>query len=343
MFRPGAAARLIGFIAALLSSLVASAAPLERLEFVEPHMGTLFQIVIFAPELPAAKVAARAAFARIEALNHIMSDYDDASELNLLCRQPVGVAVPVNPELFDVLHRSQVLAERTSGAFDVTLGPATRLWRESRRAKKLPSEKNRLAALRASGFSKLRLDEVRQTATLLEPGMSLDLGGIAKGYAADAALAVLRHHGFPCAMVAASGDLALGDAPPNTRGWNVKLAPFGDDSAKTLTITVANSGVSTSGSAEQFAEIGGTRYSHIIDPATGLGLTSLTAVTVIARHATLSDGLATACCVLPPGITKNLADHWDEPVRVIVYRRDAAGSLQFDAYGSPPAGLFSSP
>lgn len=343
MFRLRVAARLVGFVAAFSSALTASEAKLERFEFIEPHMGTLFQIVLFAPELPAAKTAAKAAFARIEALNHIMSDYDDTSELNQLCRQPLGAAVPVSSELFDILQRSQALSVKTSGAFDVTLGPAIRLWRESRKERKLPSAEKCLAALQACGFSKLRLDATRRTATLLVPDMRLDLGGIAKGYAADAALTELRQRGFSRAMVAASGDLALGDAPPNTRGWNVKLAPFGDASAQTLTIVVANTGVSTSGAAEQFVEIGGTRYSHIIDPITALGLTSLTAVTVIAPHATLSDGLATACCIMPPAITKNVADQWDESVRVIVYRRNAEGPLQFDSYGTSPFGLLSSP
>jgi thiamine biosynthesis lipoprotein len=343
VFRLRAPAWLVGFVVGVSSVLAASEAKLERFEFIEPHMGTLFQIVLFAPELPAAKSAAQAAFTRIEALNHIMSDYDDTSELNQLCRQPTGAAVPISAELFDILQRSQALSEKSSGAFDATLGPAIRLWRESRKKRKLPSEEKRLAALQACGFAKLRLDATRRTATLLVPDMRLDLGGIAKGYAADAALAELRKHGFSRAMVAASGDLALGDAPPNAHGWNVTLAPFGDASAQTLTIVVANAGVSTSGAAEQFVEIGGSRYSHIIDPVTALGLTSLTAVTVIAPHATLSDALATACCIMPPVITKNVAGHWDESVRVIVYHRNAEGSLQFDSYGTPPAGLLSSP
>ena len=343
MFWFRAVALLIGFAFLVTTGRTASAAQLERFEFVEPHMGTLFQIVLFAPELPAAKVAAQAAFTRIEELNRIMSDYAPNSELNRLCQQPAGTTVPVSAELFDILQRSQVLAAKTAGAFDVTIGPAVKLWRQSRRDKKLPTAEQRLNAKKAYGFEKLRLDPAKRTATLLVPNMSLDLGGIAKGYAADVALAVIARHGFDCAMVAASGDLAFGAPPPGKPGWNVKLAPFGEDASQTLTIVVAHVGVSTSGAAEQFVEIGGVRYSHIIDPTTGLGLTTGIAATVIAPSATLSDGLDNACCTMPAELTKNVVDHWDESIRVIIYHRNADGSLRTEAFGTPPAGLLSSP
>lgn len=343
MFYFRAMARLTGVAFLILSGLTANAAELQRFEFVEPHMGTLFQIVLFAPDAAAAKPAAQAAFARIEELNRIMSDYVPDSELNRLCQQSTGTAVRLSAELFDILQRSQVLAVRTSGAFDVTIGPAVKLWRQSRRDKKLPTADQLLAARAACGFEKLRLDPAKRTATLLVPHMSLDLGGIAKGYAADAALAVITGSGFNRAMVAASGDLALGAPPPGKSGWSVKLAPFGENLPYTLTVIVAHVGVSTSGAAEQFVEIGGIRYSHIIDPTTGLGLTTETAATVIAPSATLSDGLDNACCTMPENLTKTIVDHWDQSVRVILHHRNADGSFHSEAFGTSPAGLLSSP
>lgn len=326
----------------LLAASAAAQSPTaaDRREFVEPHMGTLFRIVLYATDANAARAAARAAFDSIAALNRALSDYDPTSELSRLGQQPPHTAVPLSPELFDILQRSQVLAEKTHGAFDVTLGPTIRLWRESRRTQKLPTDSARSAALQACGFAHLRLDPTARTATLLRPGMALDLGGIAKGYAADEALAVLERHGFTHAMVAASGDLALGDAPPGKSGWTVELAPFG---ATTGTVLVANAAVSTSADTAQFVEIGGTRYSHIVDPKTGLGLTKSTAVTVITRHATLSDGLATACSVLDLADAKNLVETWLESVRVIVHQRNADGSVQSTTFGRAPAGLFSPP
>jgi thiamine biosynthesis lipoprotein len=331
---------LAGFIITLFVASPATAEPaLSRWEFVEPHMGTLFQIVIFAPEIGPARAAARAAFDRIADLNRIMSDYDSGSELMRLSRQPVGAASPVSADLADILQRSQILAEKSSGAFDVTLGPVIQLWREARRTHQLPSPRTRTAALAAAGFMKLRLDDSLRTVTLLAPAMRLDLGGIAKGYSAHAALMVIARQGFGRAMVAGSGDLALGDPPPGELGWRVELALAGHDSGKPDTVVAANVGISTSGDTEQFLEIGGTRYSHIVDPITGLGLTRSLTVTVVARNATDADSLATACSVLPPDRIKRLVEEWREPIRVIVQTRDAQGVAQRQSFGKNPPGV----
>lgn len=337
--------RAIASLALLLAlaSVVRADAPaaLARQEFVAPHMGTLFRIVLYAPEAEAAaaRTAVQAAFARVAALNRVFSDYDDSSELSHLCRQPVGTPVPVSADLFAILTQSQLLSAQTHGAFDVTLSPVTRLWRESRRTRHLPAPEILARARQASGHAHLRLDPATQTATLLRPEMQFDLGGIAKGYAADTALAVLTHAGFPRAMVNASGDLALGEPPPDEPGWTITLAPFGASPTAPLTLVAARVGISTSGDAGQFAEIGGVRYSHIVDPATGLGLTAPLAVTVIAPRASLSDGLATACSVLSAEAVNTLATTSPEPIRVIVHRRAEDGSIQRMFSGQNPAGL----
>lgn len=311
----------------------------RRLEFVAPHMGTLFRIVLFAADETDARAAATAAFARVGELNRLMSDYDPQSELMRLERQPAGTAVVVSAELFDVLQRSQRLAAASDGAFDVTLGPVVRLWREARRTRRRPTDSERDAARRTVGHEKLRLDPAKRTVTLLAPGMQLDLGGIAKGFAADEALAVLHRLGFAQAMVAASGDLALGDAPPGAPGWKVEIAPFKQPLPEPLVLVAANVGISTSGDTEQFVEIGGVRYSHIVDPATALGLTAPVAVTVIARNAAQADSLATAGSVLAIHSREKLADCLGDSARALVFRRDESGRIQRTSYGSSPPGL----
>ena len=309
---------------------------LERFEFAEPQMGTLFRVVLFADNPAAARAAPDAAFDRVEALNAILSDYDRQSELMRLCREPVGTAVRVSPPLWTVLSQGQKLAEATGGAFDVTAGPLVRLWRETRRSGRLPPSEPWEAGRAATGHAGLRLDGADRTAVLARPGMQLDLGGIAKGYAADEALSVLASHGFTRAMVAASGDIALGDPPPGESGWTVELVPFGRESGTGRTLRAANVGVSTSGDAEQYVEIGGVRYSHILDPRTGLGLTTPLAVTVVARRAMLSDGWATACSVLGAQESRNAIDRLpDEPLHVIAHRR--GGDPQ--VFGRLPSGL----
>jgi thiamine biosynthesis lipoprotein len=284
------------------------APPLSRFEFQQPHMGTLFSITLYAPDKAAARTASDAAFARIAALNNAMTDYDPESELMRLCRQPVGQPVAVSSELFDVLQKSQRLAKLSDGAFDVTIGPVVRQWRRARRQGELPSREQLARAREAVGWQKLKLDAQYKTATLLASNMQLDLGGIAKGYAADQALETLRRHGVTRALVAASGDIAVSDAPPGKPGWRVSIgSPVA--SAKTnapfaRTLLLKHSAVSTAGAAEQFVEIGGVRYSHIVDPHTGVGLTNQLQVTVVAGNATDTDVFDTTVCVL--GVQRGL-------------------------------------
>ena len=272
---------------------------LQRYEFTEPHMGTRFRIVLYAPDAATASGASAAAFARIARLDDSMSDYNPGSELMSLSRHAGGPPIRVSEDLFRVLEKSQALARRTGGAFDITAGPVIRLWRRARRRSELP-EAIELAQARALvGYKLLRLDPARRTAQLLKPGMQLDLGGIAKGFAADEALATLKKQGIERALVAAGGDIALGAPPPGKDGWRIGIAPLqSPDAPPTHFLTLHDAGVSTSGDAEQHVEIGGKRYSHIIDPRTGEALTGRSSVTVVAPNATASDSLATAASVL---------------------------------------------
>ena len=207
--------------------------------------------------------------------------------------------VPISPDLFYVLERSQELAKKTDGAFDVTVGPLTKLWRLSRRTQRLPSPEQLVQARELVGYDKLVLDPKHRTARLLKAGMQLDLGGIAKGYAADQALLALKKQGIDRALVAAGGDVAVSEPPPGETGWKVGIQPL-DGKPASRHIMLKNAAVSTAGDLEQFAVIDGQRYSHILDPKTGLGLVGRISVTVIAPSGTLADGHDTAACVLGP-------------------------------------------
>src|SRR5262249_21731183 len=255
--------------------------------FTEPHMGTLFKIVLYAPDEATAKKAAKAAFDRVAELNRIMSDYLQTSELMQLCKKAGGGPVPAGKDLFDILEKAQEFGRLTDGALDVTVGPIVRLWRKARRARQLPSAEELAKALKLVGADKMKLDPKHRTVQLLVAGMLLDLGAIAKGYAAEAAVAVLRAHGIRRALVAAGGGISAGDPPPNAKGWKVGIAPLKNpDAEPTHYVLVTNAGVSTAGDAEQYAEIGGKRYSHIVDPKTGMGLVGRRSVTVIAPSGT---------------------------------------------------------
>ncbi len=292
------------FVAA---ALACGAAPLERLEYVEPHMGTLFRITLYAANKPAARAASDEAFARVKALDGMLSDYKPESELSRLTTHAAGEWVPVSDDLFHVLRASLTVSRSTGGAFDVTAGPVVRIWREARKTRSLPSQAAILSALASTGYRNIELDARRRAVRTAIQGMQLDFGAVAKGYAAEEALKILRQRGYPRAMVAASGDLALGEPPPGTNGWRISIEP--SETGKQI-LTLRNCGVSTSGDTNQFAEIGGKRYSHIIDARNGQALAESRGVTVIAKRSMDADALATAACILGKPIAHRRARYF---------------------------------
>jgi len=268
----------------------------RRFVFERPLMGTRFAITCHGEDETAARKAADEAFAVGEEINRIASDYSPESEL---MRLPTGRATKVSAVFAELLTASFHFSEATGGAFDPTLGRLTKLWRESRRIGQLPEPGDLANAREASGWKHATWDAAASTILLARPGMQLDLGGIAKGFAADKMLALMVKAGFPRTCIAAGGDLRMGDPPPGKTAWRVGLQTFNEEKPEEV-VELANCAVSTSGDLHQFAEIGGKRYSHIIDPATGLGLTQRIAVSVIAPNATTSDALDNASCVIGP-------------------------------------------
>jgi FAD:protein FMN transferase len=273
----------------------------RRFEAVETHMGSPFKVIFYTSDDADASRAFRAAFARIAALDSALSDYNPESELMRLCDKAGGPPVKVSDDLFDILARSKTIAERSKGAFDPTIAPVVRLWRRARRDRKLPDPVLIKDALARVGSSKITLDPVAKTVRL-EPGVKLDLGGIAKGYAAFEAVKTLRGLGITRSLVSGAGDIAAGDPPPGETGWTVGIAPL-DDPGKNPPerfLSLANACASTSGDAERYVEIDGVRYSHIVDPKTGMGLRGHSSVTVVAPDGATADALDTAVSVLGP-------------------------------------------
>lgn len=263
-------------------------------------MFTTFRISVHAENRAQAEKAADAAFNRIAALNAVFSDYEPNSELMQLCNTGPDKPFKASDDLFSIFARAEEFSRLTEGAFDITCGNLSHLWRRTKRTHKLPPTDRLQQALAATDWRAIRLDDKARTITLLKPGMLLDVGGIAKGYAADAGLKVLREHGLTRALVMAGGDIAIGDPPPGEDAWEIKLRQFASEKPEEdmITVRLHHCGVSTSGDLYQFTEIEGRRYSHIISPFTGMGLTERIACSVIAPDCTTSDALATAMCVL---------------------------------------------
>jgi thiamine biosynthesis lipoprotein len=316
--------------------LTASSGPpadgaLHTYEAVEPHMGTLFRIQLYAPDEASAKQAFAAAFNRIEQLDKLLSDYQPDSELSRITQRAVGHPVRVSDDLFRIAQASEQLSRATYGAFDLTLGPLTQLWRQARRDHILPQPEAIQSASARCGYRQVHLDSTAQTIEFDAPQMLLDAGGIAKGYAADEALRVICNLGLHSALVAASGDLAFGDAPPGQSGWKIGIDSFDSaDAPFTRVLMLSNAAVSTSGNSEQHLNIGGKTYSHIIDPKTGMGLQNDLTVTTISRHGITADPAATAISVL--GCEKGFAYAAREPdLAVFILAKEDGHARSFES------------
>ena len=282
---------------------------LSRFEFEETHMASPFHIVLYSTDVAFARRASRAAFDRIAALNAILSDYDPESELSRLAQSAGSGPVPVSPDLFEVLRRSKDIYERSQGAFDVTIAPVGRLWRRARRDHKLPDPARLAEARRLVGSEKMVLDPKARTVELKKKGMKIDVGGIAKGYAAQAALDALKKERMTRALVAGAGDIVAGDPPPDAAGWKVAIAPLEPGKGgPTRVLLLTNTAVSTAGDAERFVVIDGHRYSHIINPSTGVGVEDRASVTVVAPDGATADALETTVYVMGPERGLKLVD-----------------------------------
>lgn len=312
------------FVSLLPALLPAQA--LERYEYESVHMGTTFRIVLYSYSDSVAQVASKDAFQRIEGLNNVLSDYKETSELNQLSRrsgssEPVTISSP----LFRVISKAQEVALKTGGAFDVTVGPYVELWRRMNRNQEpeLPTKETLQKQGASVGYRHIKIDSTRQAVALLKPDMQLDPGGIAKGYAADEALKILEKHGISSALIDAGGDIVLGDAPPGKRGWNISLLSHNKaGEPQAITLLLANRAVATSGDLFQHVVIEGKRYSHIINPHTGLGLTNQSLVTVVAPDGITADSYASAVSVLGPGEGMKLIERTDKLSGFIEYTQN---------------------
>lgn len=291
--------------------------------FEKDCMGAKFVVLIDEDDRSKARKGATAAFEEGERLNSVLSDYESSSELTRFSESSrTGEKFMLSQDLFEVLSHSQGLAKETEGCFDVTIGPLSRLWRIARFREKKPPEDKLAAALRRVGYQSLSLSAEDRSGTLRTPGMVFDLGGIAKGFAADKMLETLKRKGLGRCLINAGGDLVLGDPPRGAPGWRVEIGGLQHPDLPVLHLS--NLAVATSGDIEQFVVVDGKRYSHLIDPGTGLGLTTQCQVTVLASTGMEADSLASAFPVM--GLNK-AQEYLDKKAGITVYYLQKKGSV----------------
>jgi len=271
-------------------------------------MGTFARIVAVAADSKEALGCVEAAFAEIEKIDELMSDYKSDSEISELNRDGFRRAVEVSKSTYEVLQRSIEFSELTCGAFDVTVGPLVDLWHSAQDANSLPTDAELLGARSKVGYDKLILDANETSVRFAVDGMRVDLGGIAKGYALDKAVEAMQKDGAIGGMVDIGGDIRCFGSPPEGQDrWRIGLQdPTGNfefpagAGKPVLILKLTDAAIATSGGYRRFALIEGKKYSHIINRQTGMSVEGLSSVTIISNNAIDADALATAVSVMGP-------------------------------------------
>lgn len=301
-------------------------------------MGSPFAIILYATDSTVAQSAATDAFKLVDSLVQIFSDYIDSSELNRLCINgaPGHPDFIASPALFDILTKAAQAYRLSEGAFDISLGPLSRLWRKARKEQTWPDEDTVTARKALTGFEKISLHPSNRAVNLAIPGMQLDLGGIAQGYIAENVIHRIASRGISIALVDISGDIIAIGAPPGKSGWSVGInLPESTSRLLPKRLLILNKAVTTSGDVYQYLLHDGKKYSHIIDPKTGYGITTRKNVTVIAGDGTTADWLTKAVSLLPLRKAKRLARQLQAEFLISTIKNNKLVTHQtkhFDAY-----------
>ncbi len=279
---------------------------ITRYEASHEAMGTIFTVAAYGRDADFLAETVNEVFEEIDRLDAQMSNYKQQSELSRINREAAGQNVMVEPKLFQLIQEALRFGQESGGAFDITVGPLMRSWGFFRGRGRMPSPAEIKADLRRIGYRHVKLDADRRTIHFDEPGIELDLGGIAKGYAVDQAVAILRENGVTSALVSSgsSSIYALG-APPEQKGWRIVLRDPFEETRGADVLTLKNYSVSTSGSYIKFFTLGDRVYSHIMDPHTGMPVENMLSTAVLAPRTTDSDALSTALYVLGVEASRN--------------------------------------
>jgi thiamine biosynthesis lipoprotein len=274
-------------------------------------MGVRFRITLYAADQKEAEVALEAAFEEIRRLEKIFSDYDPTSETRRFDQAPDQVLFPASSEFFELIRAAEQHNRATDGYFDVTLGRLTKVWRVARREKRLPDSEQLELAKRQIGMEAIRLVPPRQVAR--DRTVELDFGGIAKGYAADKALELMRtNYGLARALIDASGDLVAGEPPPGKPGWIVGLSKPEGTAGLLQRIYLKRQALASSGDSTQFLQVDRQRWSHLLDPVSGEPIHGQNLTLVLAPSGATADALASAFAVCPEHVFKTIATRYPE-------------------------------
>jgi len=295
-------------IALLVFSTPLLQAQTRKFSYSEMKMGSPFNLIIVSTDSIKAKHLAQKSFQLVDSLSHIFSNYDSSSELSKINTSAGLLPYKMSATMLDLVQKSQYAYIQSKGAYDISIGPLSSLWRNARKTKLFPEASTVLATKKLVGLGQVKINKRLGTIFLPVSGMLLDFGGIAKGYIAQRVIDYLKTSGIQQALADAGGDIVMSGAPLNQKGWLVGVnVPETTDDLLNKKLQLSNCSVATSGDVYQYIEKNGVKYSHIINPITGYGVTNLRNVTIIAKTGATADWLATACSILPIKEAKKLA------------------------------------
>lgn len=325
--RPGARNRRVWF-RPLLAIVALAGVVCVRSVAAEWHardaqaMGTTVRVEVWHEDARAAEAGIEAVLAELDRVERLMSTYREDSELSRINRTAAQGPVPIGAELADLIARSLEFSDLTGGAFDVTYASVGHLY--DYRSGIKPSAERIEQVLPAVNYRHIQLDRERLTIQYAREGVTIDLGGIAKGYAIERSARMLQARGIRHALVNAGGDTRfLGDR--RGRPWFIGVRDPDDRSGLVAKIPVSDEAVSTSGDYERFFDRDGERYHHIIDPSTGTSARELRSVTIIGPDATTTDALSTSVFVMGPRRGLELIDRLPGIEAIVVDREGRLG------------------
>jgi thiamine biosynthesis lipoprotein len=261
-------------------------------------MGSKFEVTAVHADEARARAAVDAAYAEIERIEAIISEWRESSTVSEINRKAGVEPVVVPRELFNLIRRANKVSTLTGGAFDITFQTVGRYWNFKSRTSPIPEMATIRAALADTGYRHIILDEEKLSVFLDRPATRIGFGAIGKGYAANRAVFILKEHGVTGGVVNAGGDLVIFGHQEDGKPWRIGIANPLDRDKVFAWLDVTEQAVVTSGDYENFIEVNGKRLSHILDPRTGLPVEELRSVTIVCPDGELADALATGVSVL---------------------------------------------
>ncbi|RXF70764.1 FAD:protein FMN transferase [Arcticibacter tournemirensis] len=262
-------------------------------------MGNHFELSVVSDDKRWAEDCIDKAVSEIKRIEVLLTTFQESSQTNLINRHAGVKPVRVDKEVFDLITRAVKISELTQGAFDITYGSIDKsLWNFDVNMKHLPAPETARESVKLINYKNIVLVASEQTVYLKEKGMRIGFGGIGKGYAADMAKALLLQSGVKSGIVNAAGDLATWGSQPDGRPWTIAIADPDRKVPYFSKLNISNMAIATSGNYEKYALIDGKKYSHTIDPKTGLPVSGIKSVSIVCPSAELADALATPVMVM---------------------------------------------